>query len=118
MVNMFELRPRIDFYREIGMKLWFIVSALLLGACGQQGPVGPRGPSGLDGTTITTVQFCSGTTTYPTTFNEVGFCINGVIWAVYSANNGFLTEVPPGNYSSNAIGSSCSFTVLPGCIIN
>lgn len=71
------------------------------------------------GTVITTVQFCPGTTSYPGEFNEIGFCINNNLYAVYSANNGFLTYIPPGNYSSNAIGSSCSFTVATNCdIIN
>jgi hypothetical protein len=70
----------------------------------------------VNGATFTSIQFCPGVTpTYPTTFPEVGFCINGNLYAVYSANNGFLTVISPGYYDSNAIGSSCSFTVVAGC---
>lgn len=82
---------------------------------GSQGLQGPKGDPGAPGTIITWVQFCSGTTVYPSKFVEGGFCIAGNMYAVYSANNGFLTYLPPGAYSSNAIGSSCSFTLLPNC---
>lgn len=78
---------------------------------------GTNGLNGLDATQIRTVQFCPGTTVYPSTFNEVGFCINNQLWGVYSLNNGFLTQIVPGAYSSNAIGSSCNFVVLPNCVI-
>lgn len=71
----------------------------------------------LNGTMINAVQFCPGTTTYPSTFAEVGFCISGNLWAVYSQNGGFMTEVVPGVYSSDGINSSCTFTVLPNCVI-
>ncbi len=100
----------------------FLVVALLLSACGQgpqgiPGSAGPSGPPGLDGTQIKVIQFCPGITTYPSAFIETGFCVNNKIWAVYSANDGFLTEIPPGTYSSNAINSSCNFVVLPNCVI-
>lgn len=87
------------------------------GSNGSNGINGLNGSNGLDGTIITWVQFCPGSTNYPSTFIEGGFCINNNLYAVYSANNGFLTLIPPGNYSSNAIGSRCSFTVLPNCQI-
>lgn len=93
-----------------------ILLTLVLAACGQP-QKGDPGPRGMDGTIITSVQLCPGTTTYPSTFVEVAFCINNSLYAVYSANNGFLTYLPPGTYSSNAIGSACSFTVLPGCTV-
>lgn len=65
------------------------------------------------------VQFCAGANTaYPGTFAEVGFCINNNLYAVYSANDGFLTLVPPGTYSSNGINASCTFTVLPNCVVS
>jgi hypothetical protein len=87
------------------------------GAVGPQGPQGLQGAAGLNGTTITVVQFCPGVTpVYPSTFPETGLCINGTIYAVYSANDGFLTSLPNGVYDSNAIGSSCTFTVS-GCTI-
>jgi hypothetical protein len=74
----------------------------------------------LNGVTFQSIQFCPNVTpSYPTTFPEVGFCINNLLYAVYSANDGFLTMIPPGYYDSNAIGSSCSFTVVPNCgIVN
>jgi hypothetical protein len=76
-----------------------------------------NGTNGENGTSIIAVQFCAGATNYPNEFNEVGFCIDGSIYAVYSANDGFLTEVVPGEYSSQGIGSSCNFSVEPGCVI-
>lgn len=73
---------------------------------------GTDGQAGLPGTTITPVQFCpSCHGTYPNVFPEVGFKMNDKIWAVYSANGGFLTEVLPGRYSSNGIGCNCTFIV-------
>lgn len=100
------------------MKKLLILSLFLI-SCGPPGPRGATGPAGADLNPITIVQFCPGTTTYPTTFQEVGFCISNEIWAVYSLNNGFLTLVPPGNYNSNALNSNCNFQVLPNCqIIN
>jgi len=81
----------------------------------------PDGTTSLisNGTIITPIQFCPGTTSYPSTFVEYGFCINNQLWAVYSLNNGFMTLIPPGLYSSNAVGSSCNFQVITGCgIIN
>jgi hypothetical protein len=81
------------------------------------GANGSNGSNGTNGTVVTPIQFCPGTSSYPSTFIEVGFCINDSIWAVYSANGGFLTEILPGKWSSNAIGSRCDFTVLPHCRI-
>lgn len=99
----------------------FVIALLLLSACGQgpQGIPGTVGLPGTNGTTIQPVQFCpNDVPTYPATFPEDGFCIDGSLYAVYSANNGFLTLIPPGQYVSNAIGSTCTFTVLPNCVIN
>lgn len=101
------------------MKNLLIITALLLSACGQ-GPQGVQGQPGTPGglgpqlvpqPSLTAVQFCPGTPSYPSTFPEVGFVINGSIYAVYSANDGFLTLLLPGYYASNAIGSSCNFTI-------
>lgn len=85
------------------------------GAIGLPGSPGAQGPTGADLTPITFVQFCPGVTVYPAQFDEVGFCIGGNLYAVYSANNGFLTYLPPGVYNSNGIGNSCTFTVLANC---
>jgi hypothetical protein len=86
------------------------------GDAGSQGPVGPQGSPGVPGTTVTSVQFCLGVTPdYPSAFPEVGFCISGNLYAVYSTNGGFLTYIPPGVYSSNGVNSSCTFTVGSNC---
>lgn len=108
--------------------LVFLVLALMLiivGCSGQKGDpgspgesiVGPSGPAGADGTIISVVPLCPGTTTYPGVFVEVAMCINNELYAVYSTPGAFLTKLPPGNYTSNAIGSACNLTVLPNCEI-
>lgn len=80
------------------------------------GPTGPAGSPGQDGTSVVPVQLCPGTPTYPSIFIEVGYCISGKLYAVYSAKDGFLTYLPDGEYSSDAIGSRCTFTVS-GCTV-
>lgn len=90
----------------------------ILSCAGPVGPTGSKGDPGVSVNQITVVQFCPGVTpTYPLTFPEIGLCINNSLYAVYSANDGFLTQVPPGQYRSNAIGSACNFTVLSNCVI-
>ena len=82
------------------------------------GAPGANGQNGANGTVITPIQFCAGIVpSYPSTFPEVGFCINNNIYAVYSANDGFMSLVTPGTYSSDGINASCTFTVLPNCKI-
>lgn len=105
-----------------------IVLVLLFLGCqhgdrGEQGVpgesiVGPQGPAGADGNLATLVALCPGVTTYPSAFVEVALCLNNKLYGVYSANNGFLTLLPPGNYSSNAIGSACNLTILPNCVVS
>jgi len=86
------------------------------GEQGQAGPQGPKGDPGQPGTQITTIQFCKGITpTYPSTFPEIGICLDNQLYAVYSANGGFMVLVTPGTYSSNGINASCTFTVGPNC---
>lgn len=86
------------------------------GTDGQDGADGTNGANGSNGTIITVVQFCPGHgTQYPSSFPEVGLCIDNKLYAVYSANDGFLTEVKPGYYYSRAVGSSCNFEVLLNC---
>lgn len=85
------------------------------GIAGVKGDQGDVGPTGVDISSIQVVKFCPGETVYPSKFVEIGFCINNKIYATYSANGGFSTEIVPGTYSSNAIGSSCSFRVLTNC---
>ena len=98
------------------------------GATGSQGNAGQNGSNGHDGTNghngtngtiVTAMQFCPGITPhYPSAFPEVGFCIAGTLYAVYSANDGFLAEITPGTYSSDGIHASCTFTVESNCEVN
>jgi hypothetical protein len=95
----------------------YLMCLLFVIGCGP-GPQGAQGQAGANGTTISSVQFCPGVPSYPSTFPEVGFCIDNNLYAVYSYNNGFLTLIPPGYYNSNAVGSNCNFTVLPNCQVS
>lgn len=79
--------------------------------CGDTSSIILNGSNGSPGTVVAPVQFCPGVPSYPSTFPEVGFIINGSIYAVYSTNGGFMTLIPPGYYSSDGVGSSCNFTV-------
>lgn len=88
------------------------------GDTGGRGPTGSDGAPGRDGidaTPVTIVRLCPATTVYPSTFTEIAFCIGGKLYATYSQNGGFSTEIPPGTYSSNGINSSCAFTVGANC---
>ncbi len=93
-----------------------------VGASGQNGLVGETGASGsqgLPGTSVQPIQLCppSFVPTYPNIFVEYGLCINNEMWGVYSQNGGFMTKLPPGTYSSNGINASCTFVILPNCVI-
>lgn len=89
------------------------------GNTGSQGDVGPQGPQGTpgqDATPITVVQFCPGVVpSYPNAFPEVGLCLNGSLYGVYSANGGFMAYLPPGRYSSDGINDSCTFIISANC---
>lgn len=87
------------------------------GNTGTPGSTGAQGPAGADGKIATVVQLCPGTPVYGSVYVETAICINNQLYGVYSANGGFLTLLTPGAYSSNAIGSACSLTVLPNCEI-
>jgi len=79
---------------------------------------GSNGTNGTNGTVITPVQLCKNpVTTYSNTFAEVAFCINGKLYGVYSANDGFLSPLPNGTYSSDGINASCTFTIT-GCTVS
>jgi predicted small lipoprotein YifL len=122
-----------------------VLMALTLAACGKQGPAGspgaqgPKGDKGdqgdvgspgmpgqdgsdgqpgAPGTVVQFVQLCPGTPSYPSTFIEYAVCVENKLYAVYSANGGFLTYLPPGAYQSNAIGSACNFTVGANCQVS
>ena len=88
------------------------------GVDGQNGHDGANGQDGSPGTLVRSVKFCTDEPSYPTTFPEVGFCIDNQLYAVYSANGGFLTRLEPGTWASNAVGSSCIFTVGANCQVS
>lgn len=100
------------FYLGLVLAVVLAVVVVFLTSCGPKGETGPQGPPGTDLNPIKIVQFCPGSTNYPTTFAEIGFCINNSLYAVYSYSNGFLTLIPPGTYTSNAIGSNCNFKLM------
>lgn len=89
-----------------------------LSIVGPVGPAGINGTNGVDATPVTVVSLCPGVTTYPGIFVEVALCISGDLYGVYSANGGFLTYLPPGRYTSNAIGSACNLTVGTNCAVS
>lgn len=105
--------------------LMTLCALTMLVGCGQgpKGDRGARGSTGFDGSDgqdanpVRIVKLCDGTTTYPTQFVEIGFCVDSRLYATFSANGGFSTELPRGEYSSNAIGSSCNFKVGYNCEI-
>lgn len=70
-----------------------------------------NGAPGAPGTAYTTVKLCPGNTAYPSRFVEIAIRTQDKLIAVYSANGGFLTELPPGYYTSNGVGSACNFRV-------
>jgi hypothetical protein len=74
--------------------------------------------NGQNATPVTVVQLCPGTPVYPSKFIEVGVCLGGSLYGVYSANGGFMTYLPPGRYTSDGINASCSITVGPNCTVS
>jgi hypothetical protein len=84
------------------------------------GSNGADGTDGSPGTVVTPMQFCpsSFVQSYPSTFAESGICIDNVMYGVYSANGGFLAALPPGQYSSDGINASCTFTIGANCQIS
>lgn len=79
---------------------------------------GTPGANGTPGTVVKPLRLCPGTQQYPSTFIEVAFCIQDTLYAAYSIPGAFLTELPPGAYSSTGVGSSCSFNVGAHCQIS
>lgn len=83
----------------------------------EKGDPGPAGSPGLNASSMTIVQLCHGTATYPSVFIEIALCLDNRLYAVYSIPGAFLTYLPPGGYTSIGIGSSCDFRVVAGCVI-
>lgn len=71
------------------------------------------------GSTISAVKFCPGyTVSYPTTWPEYGFCINGDLYAtITDKGTTFTTKVAPGGYSSTSTSAPCNFTYIGACQI-
>jgi hypothetical protein len=87
------------------------------GASGQDGINGTSGSDGQDGTLVVPVQFCAASfvPSYPDTFPELGFCINNEMYGVYSTHGGFMVLLTPGQYNSNGVEASCTFTLNANC---
>ena len=81
---------------------------------------GINGVKGVDGHSVSfdPIQFCPAAPHYPSTFPEVGFCIDDQLYGVYSANGGFMAVIQPGAWQSQGIGSSCSFVVEAHCKVH
>lgn len=90
------------------------------GANGQDGAQGPQGIPGAPGTVVEAVQFCPGyTTSYPSRFAEVGFCVEGQLYGVYwDGRNAWWTLIPPGYYASTSTSAPCNFYVAAGCQVH
>lgn len=76
---------------------------------------GTNGGTGSPASSVTTINLCPGVTSYPSVFIEVALCVDDQLYAVYSIPGAFLTLIPPGVYTSNALGSACNLTVLEHC---
>ena len=94
------------------------ITIICNGDTGAVGPQGPSGSPGTNGTVVNIIQLCPGfTPTYPSSFPEVALCIDNQLYGVYSANDGFLSLLTPGTYTSDGINASCTLTILPNCVI-
>lgn len=81
------------------------------GDTGSQGPQGNTGSPGMNATPVEFIKFCPGSVPSYGNFPEYGIKANGKVYAVYSANNGFLTLLSPGGYNTSSTGLNCNFTV-------
>lgn len=92
-------------------------SAGSVGATGSTGASGTNGSNGTDAPPVTMVQFCSSyTTTYPSSFPEWGFCVQGHLFATYyDGSNAWTAEIVPGTYNSTSTSAPCSFVVSNNC---
>ncbi len=82
------------------------------GAMGSTGHQGLPGLPGANATPITLFKFCPNAVgSYASSFPEYGIRVNNDIYAVYSANGGFLTLLLPGPYVTTGIGVNCNFTI-------
>lgn len=86
------------------------------GQNGSNGQDGAPGANGIDATPVTIVPLCPGVSNHAV-FVEIGICLGGKLYGVYSANGGFMTYLADGAYSSNAIGSACNL-VITGCVVS
>lgn len=61
------------------------------------------------------VRLCESKPGFSGPFPDVGYCIDGFIFAAIGSKPEQLTWLRPARYSKNAVGSSCSFTVRANC---
>lgn len=86
------------------------------GAPGADGANGVNGTNGADANPVTTVQFCPGPTTYPSSFPEQALCLQNELYAVmWMGGQAWLSKVVPGHYATTSTGPVCSFTVSANC---
>ena len=96
------------------------VTTMVITCNGLNGAQGIAGVNGTNATPVTAIQLCPASfiPTYPSIFPEVAFCISNKMYGVYSANGGFMTYLPIGNYNSNGINASCNFNIQANCVVN
>lgn len=88
------------------------------GLPGQDGQPGSNGADGLNAPGVIAVSLCPGfEPSYPNLFPEYALCIDNKLYGVYSANGGFLAELPPGDYSSNGVNATCSLRIAVDCSV-
>lgn len=87
------------------------------GAAGSNGANGTNGTNGTNATPVSLIKLCPGTPSH-TVFVEYAICVQNQLYAVYSANGGFLTLLSPGGYTSDGIGSACNLTVAANCVVS
>lgn len=78
---------------------------------GEKGDTGATGAAGMNATSVEFVKFCNSANPSYGSFPEYGMRVGTKIYAVYSANNGFLTLLSPGTYVTTSTGLNCNFTV-------
>lgn len=83
------------------------------GKDGQDGDKGDKGDAGTNSITKV-IKFCPGLVdSYNVQYSEQGLCIDGKVYAVYSANNlAALVEISHGTYvTTTPKGANCTFTI-------
>lgn len=77
----------------------------------KNGANGSNGSNGTNAVPVEFIKFCPASVPSYGNFPEYGIKVETKIYAVYSANNGFLTLLSPGTYVTASTGLNCNFTV-------